>query len=166
MTAHGSLTIRLDRPPAGARDVCACELVACTQGHVDHALLYGFDEIPPPPPVTPPGPESRPETALVQFKAAARIRVPARADVNAETVQVLRSASRAVVRSASARRAQRDGAREEMVGALPLMWTVIYAALLSLGGRASAPAPTTVGGALARSAAGEDEWMTLLLLIV
>ena len=67
LTAHGSLTIRLDRGD-GAVPFCACELVACTlQGHVDHALLYGFEEIPPPPPVTPPGQEVVLETALVQF---------------------------------------------------------------------------------------------------
>jgi len=70
LTAHGSLTIRLDRGD-GAVPFCACELVACTlQGHVDHALLYGFDEIPPPPPVTPPGQEVVLETAIVQFNYA------------------------------------------------------------------------------------------------
>jgi len=37
---------------------------------VDHALLYGFDEIPPPPPVTPPGQEVVLETAIVQFNYA------------------------------------------------------------------------------------------------
>lgn len=70
LSAQGSLAIRLDRGD-GAVPHCACELIACTlQGHVDHALLYGFAPLPPPLPVTPPGQEIILETALVQFDYA------------------------------------------------------------------------------------------------